>query len=68
MTAGASGLAARVAASRARLDEHVRETVRWHFSPSTGTPFWLDYAATRLGFDPRHEVRGYADLVKLGGF
>jgi hypothetical protein len=26
------------------LDAHVRDIVRWHFSPETGTPFWLDFA------------------------
>jgi hypothetical protein len=27
-----------------QLDAHVREIVQWHFSPETGTPFWLDFA------------------------
>jgi hypothetical protein len=49
------------------LDAWVREVVAWHFSPETGTPFWLDHAST-LGFDPRREVRSYADLAKLGDF
>ena len=53
--------------AREALDAWVREVVAWHFSPETGTPFWLDYA-TRLGFDPRKEVRSYADLAKLGPF
>ena len=26
------------------LDAHVREIVRWHFSPETGCAFWLDWA------------------------
>ena len=26
------------------LDEHVREIIAWHFSPDTGTPFWLEWA------------------------
>ena len=27
------------------LDTHVRDIVTWHFSPRTGTPLWLDWAA-----------------------
>jgi hypothetical protein len=27
-----------------KLDAQVREVVRWHFSPDTGTPFWLEKA------------------------
>jgi len=50
-----------------RLDEHVREMVRWHFSPETGCPFWLDFK-TRCGFDPVQEIGGYADLKLLGHF
>jgi hypothetical protein len=53
--------------ARARLDAHVRETVDWHFNPETGTPFWLERART-LGFDPRKDVRTFADLNKFGLF
>ena len=49
------------------LDAWVREVVGWHFAPATGTPFWLDCAA-RAGWDPRREVRGYADLQRFGFF
>jgi hypothetical protein len=56
-----------VAAARRRLDEHVREIVRWHFDPATGCPFWLDFAR-RLDFDPRKEIGGYDDLARLGHF
>lgn len=53
--------------ARKRLDEHVREMVRWHFSPETGCPFWLE-RAKGLGFDPVAEVRGYDDLALFGHF
>ncbi len=56
-----------VRAARERLDAHVREIIGWHFSPETGTPFWLEKAAA-LGFDPRKEVRGFDDLKKFGHF
>ncbi|HEY3174266.1 MAG TPA: hypothetical protein VGK94_00750 [Candidatus Polarisedimenticolia bacterium] len=63
----ARGLQTEIAAAGARLDAHVREMVRWHFSPQTGSPFWLDFAS-RLGFDPRDRVGGYSDLKLLGHF
>jgi hypothetical protein len=49
------------------LDAHVREIVHWHFSPETGTPFWLDFAS-KLDWDPRKEVRTYEDLDRFGFF
>lgn len=62
-----SSLAAKAAEARRRLDAHVREIVAWHFDPATGSPFWLEKAA-ELGFDPRKEVGGYADLKLFGHF
>ena len=53
--------------ARRRLDAHVVETVQWHFDPATGCPFWLEWAAS-AGWDPRREVRGFADLVRFGHF
>jgi hypothetical protein len=55
------------AAARARLDAHVRETVRWHFSPQTGSPFWLEKAGS-LPFDPLKKIQGYDDLKLFGHF
>jgi len=56
-----------VAAARNRLDEQVREIVRWHFSEGTGAPFWLDFRE-RLDFDPLSAVRGFADLERFPPF
>jgi hypothetical protein len=42
-------------------DDLVRAAMHWHFSPRTGSPFWLD-RSDRLGFDPRTDVRTMADL------
>jgi phenylacetate-coenzyme A ligase PaaK-like adenylate-forming protein len=50
-----------------QLDGHVRETVRWHFSPETGSPFWLDWAK-RAGWDPTEEIHGTADLRRFPHF
>lgn len=58
---------ARVDEVAAALDEHVRSMVRWHFSPATGTPFWLDWAE-QAGFDPIKEVKGFDDLRHLPRF
>jgi hypothetical protein len=62
-----SALRPAVADAKERLDEHVREIVRWHFDPATGCPFWLDFAR-RLDFDPRKAIGGYGDLKRLGHF
>jgi phenylacetate-coenzyme A ligase PaaK-like adenylate-forming protein len=53
--------------ARETLDEWVRELMQWHFSPETGAPFWLDWAA-QAGWDPRREVTCYDDLGKFGPF
>ncbi|MEZ5288543.1 MAG: hypothetical protein R2712_27800 [Vicinamibacterales bacterium] len=53
--------------ARADLDAWVRELMEWHFSPETGSPFWLEWAA-RAGWDPRRDVRSYDDLDRFGGF
>jgi hypothetical protein len=56
-----------IRASRQALDVWVREMMEWHFSPETGCPFWLDYAA-KAGWDPRRDVKNYADLERFGNF
>jgi len=65
--ATAPSLASRAKEARKRLDDHVRDMVRWHFDPATGCPFWLE-RARRLDFDPREAIRGYDDLKVLGHF
>lgn len=67
MASSSTDLQTRAAEARKRLDEWTVEVVNWHFSPETGTPFWLDWAA-KAGFDPRREVQCYADLDKFGFF
>ena len=61
------GLETRTQAARETLDAWVREVVAWHFDPATGAPFWLDFAK-RAGWDPRKEVKSYADLDRFGNF
>ncbi|HTK76329.1 MAG TPA: hypothetical protein VL371_13785 [Gemmataceae bacterium] len=57
---------AQVHDAREKLDAQVREIVRWHFSPDTGTPFWLERAKS-FKFNPLKDVQGFDDL-KLFGF
>src|SRR5436853_432479 len=54
---------AQIDAAREQLDDHVREIVRWHFSPETGCPYWLNWTK-KEGWDPRHEIKTFADLIK----
>ncbi len=51
---------------QAQLDSHLLEIIRWHFSPETGSPFWLDWAANN--FDPRKEIQVFGDLLKFPHF
>jgi phenylacetate-coenzyme A ligase PaaK-like adenylate-forming protein len=44
-----------------KLDQHVSEIINWHFSPETGSPFWLNWA--KENFDPRGKVNTYADII-----
>jgi phenylacetate-coenzyme A ligase PaaK-like adenylate-forming protein len=53
--------------AREQLDAQVREVVRWHFSPETGAPFWLEQARS-FNFDPLKDVKGFDDLKLFGHF
>ena len=54
-------LPAKIHAAKEALDKQVRETVQWHFSPDTGTPFWIEKAKS-FKFNPSKDVQGFADL------
>jgi phenylacetate-coenzyme A ligase PaaK-like adenylate-forming protein len=68
-TATAMNSTSEDATARARqvLDEHVRQTVAWHFHDSTGCPFWLDFKK-RLKLNPLTEIRSFDDLRKFPPF
>ncbi|MCZ6793082.1 MAG: hypothetical protein O7J95_05645 [Planctomycetota bacterium] len=57
----------RIRDARERLDAWVREVIDFHFDPETGCEFWLEYARG-LDWDPRQEVRGFADLKRFEEF
>ena len=41
------------------LDSHVAEIINWHFSPDTGSPFWLDWAKEQ-SWNPLDEVTTFS--------
>jgi phenylacetate-coenzyme A ligase PaaK-like adenylate-forming protein len=45
-------------------EEFLHAALRWHFSPETGSPFWLE-VARGLDFDPVREVRTFEDLTRF---
>jgi phenylacetate-coenzyme A ligase PaaK-like adenylate-forming protein len=50
-----------------QLDAHTREIVQWHFSPETGSPFWLDWAK-KAGWNPATEIKSFADIQRFPHF
>ncbi|MEM6672577.1 MAG: hypothetical protein AAF726_07010 [Planctomycetota bacterium] len=63
MTSAPAPTKDRIDAARAALDAHVREIVAHHFSPETGTPVWLEFAA-KAGWDPRQEIQTFDDIIE----
>ncbi|MFI6171885.1 phenazine antibiotic biosynthesis protein [Nocardia sp. NPDC051052] len=43
-------------------EEFIESAMRWHFSPATGSPFWL-HKAQDFDFDPLSDVRTPRDLA-----
>ena len=56
-----------IKAAQDQLDAHVRDIIQWHFSPETGSPFWLDWAK-KAGWNPATEVKSFADIRKFPHF
>ena len=57
----------RIDAATAHLDSHLVDVINWHFSPETGSPFWLEWAQN-AGWDPREEIKSADDLIKFPHF
>jgi phenylacetate-coenzyme A ligase PaaK-like adenylate-forming protein len=57
----------KVKQAREKIDAHLREIVAWHFSPDTGTPFWLERAKS-FKFNPLKDVQTLDDLSLFGLF
>jgi phenylacetate-coenzyme A ligase PaaK-like adenylate-forming protein len=58
---------AKIKAAQDQLDAHVREIIQWHFSPETGSPFWLDWAK-KAGWNPATEVKNFTDILRFPHF
>ncbi|HIG26723.1 MAG TPA: hypothetical protein EYQ50_02590 [Verrucomicrobiales bacterium] len=56
-----------IAQAKTALDIHLREIIRWHFSPETGTPIWLEWAEEN-NMDAVKEIQTTEDLLKFGNF
>ena len=56
-----SELDQRIQEARAQLDAHAVEIVKWHFSPETGCPFWLDWAK-EANWNPAGEITCFDDI------
>jgi hypothetical protein len=41
---------------------YLQAAVQWHFSPETGSPYWLDRAKA-LDFNPLTDVKSFEDLA-----
>src|ERR1041384_1746973 len=50
-----------IEAAKEKVNAHLREIIKWHFSPETGTPFWLDWAK-KNGVNPIDKVKVFEDL------
>jgi len=47
--------------SLSRFQQHLFQVMSWHFSPKTGSPFWLSMR-NQLSFDPVKDIRSFKDL------
>ncbi len=53
--------------ARETLNAHLRDIIRWHFSPETGCPFWLEWARSHK-INPIENVLCIEDLACFGHF
>ena len=56
-----------IADAKKKLDAHVREMIKWHFSSETGSPYWLEWAKKNK-FDAIKHVKGVDDLSLFPNF
>ncbi len=53
--------------AKEQLDAHFLEIIKWHFSPETGTPYWLDWA-NEQGWNPIDEMKSFDDVTRFPHF
>lgn len=56
-----------VDAAKEALDSHTCDMVKWHFSPETGCPYWLDWAKG-AAWNPLESVQCFEDLMQFEPF
>lgn len=56
-----------VTKAQQELNKHLQEIITWHFSPETGTPFWLDFAK-EADFNPLEDIKTVDDLTRFPHF
>ena len=59
-----SDMIQKAAAAKDKLNAHLRETIKWHFSPETGSPFWLDWAK-KAGWNPIEKINVLEDMQRF---
>ena len=59
-----TALEPRLTDARRKLDQQTIDTVKLHFDPALGTPFWLEQAKT-YSFNPLTDVTCFDDLKKF---
>ncbi len=52
---------AAAAAAKEKLNAHLRETIKWHFSSETGSPFWLEWMK-KAGWNPIEKINTIEDM------
>ena len=57
-----SNLNQNIQEAKAQLDAHAVEIVKWHFSPETGCPFWLEWAK-ESGWNPAEDITCFDDII-----
>ncbi|HFN0790197.1 TPA: phenazine antibiotic biosynthesis protein [Klebsiella variicola subsp. variicola] len=48
-------------------NEYIQKMMKWHFTPETGSKFWLD-RIKRLDFDPINDIKTIDDLLRFPNF
>jgi phenylacetate-coenzyme A ligase PaaK-like adenylate-forming protein len=56
-----------VQSAQSALDAWVRDMVAWHFSPATGSDYWLTWAAAAK-WNPIEEIKTFQDILKFDHF
>ncbi len=59
-----SDIQSKVSTAEDGLNRHLINIIHWHFSPDTGTPYWLNWA-NEHSVNPLKEVTCFTDIVRI---